>query len=159
MKHLDHVTIPIGGFWILLNIEDVWRVMEHNWYPSSKGDYLQSTQDGQMVLLHRFIIEAGPSDYVDHRNGNRWDCRRKNLRLATATENARNARAQTNCSSPYKGVSLVERKSGPRYRVGIQVDGRPKYLGIFLSETQAARAYDAAARKHFGEFAWVNFND
>mgnify|MGYP000386226735 CR=1 FL=1 len=159
MKHLDHVVLPIGGFWVMLDLEDVDHVMEHNWYPSSKGDYLQSTQDGQMVLLHRFIIGAEPGEYVDHRNGNRWDNRKKNLRPATATENARNARPHQSAASPYKGVSVVQRQSGPRYRALIQIGGRQRHLGYFKSEIIAARAYDEAAREHFGEFAWVNFND
>ncbi|MCG7628964.1 HNH endonuclease [Epibacterium sp. MM17-32] len=159
MLHLDHVCLPIGGYWILLDPEDVDRVMEHNWYPSSKGDYLQSTQNGEMVLLHRFIAGACSDDYTDHRNGNRWDNRKKNLRIATATQNARNARPHSNAASPFKGVSVVQRKSGPRFRALIQIDGKQKHLGYFKSEIEAARAYDAAARQHFGEFAWVNFDD
>lgn len=153
----DTVMLPIGGYWILLDAEDVWRVMEHNWYPSTQPGYLQSTIDGKMVPFHRFVPGALPGVYVDHQNGLTWDNRKSNLRSATASQNARNTRPHRGSSSPYKGVHVVSRKSGPRYRAIIQIDGKPRHLGTFKSETAAARAYDQMAREHFGEFAWVNF--
>ena len=40
---------------------------------------------------------------------------------------------------------------------GLQVRGVPKHLGYFVHEIDAARAYDAAARKYHGPFANLNF--
>lgn len=39
----------------------------------------------------------------------------------------------------------------------IRVDGATRFLGNYLTEEDAARAYDAVARERFGEFACVNF--
>jgi hypothetical protein len=49
---------------------------------------------------------------------------------------------------------------GRRYlywKAEISPNGKRLYLGIFKSETDAARAYDAAAAKEFGDFARLNF--
>lgn len=76
------------------------------------------------------------------------------LRLATPQQNAMNSRAIPR-SSAFKGVSLYRRVG--RWYASIRVDGRTVSLGLHRSEEDAARAYDAAARTHFGEFAVVNF--
>lgn len=38
-----------------------------------------------------------------------------------------------------------------------KVDGRNIWVGLFRDEIEAARAYDAAARQHFGEYCYQNF--
>ena len=42
------------------------------------------------VYLHRLIMGAGPGDLVDHKDGERLDCRRTNLRLVDRAENNAN---------------------------------------------------------------------
>jgi AP2 domain len=44
-----------------------------------------------------------------------------------------------------------------KFAATINAQGKSSHLGYFDSEVEAALAYDAAARKHFGEFAAVNF--
>lgn len=104
--------------------------------------------------MHNVIMDAIG---VDHRNGDGLDNRRENLRRATHSQNMRNVRKLNTrkAVSRYKGVGHVNWPL--TWRARISVDGRLRHLGVFPSEDAAARAYDAAARVAFGEFAAVNF--
>ncbi len=77
-----------------------------------------------------------------------------NCRWATKSQQIQNVRKTVGAAaSRFKGVS----KSRSRWQARIKVDGQAIYLGVFIDEEKAARAYDVAAREHFGEFASVNF--
>ena len=91
---------------------------------------------------------------IDHRNGNGLDNQRSNLRPATQSQNNWNARGRSG-TSEFKGVSLYRRTS--RWRAQIRHSGHSRHLGLFDTPEDAARAYDAAARQLFGEFARPNF--
>lgn len=102
--------------------------------------------------MHKLITGWPITDHIDHNGLN--NCR-YNLREATHTQNVRNARPQNGRSSGYKGVSWF--KAGGKWRADIRVNGKLIYLGLFTDEIKAAQEYDAAALKHFGEFANPNF--
>lgn len=107
------------------------------------------------VLLHRFIMDAPPDKQVDHRDGDGLNCRRLNMRIATRTQNARNCKP---CgTSGYKGVSKSGGGVQNPYRAQIKISGVTRLLGFFPDAVSAAHAYDQAATKLFGEFAWLNF--
>lgn len=104
--------------------------------------------------MHRQLLDAPKGVYVDHINGNTLDNRRSNLRLCTNRQNTQNARkrARTGSKSKYKGVS----EHYGKWRARIRVDGAVIHLGSFLNQVDAAKAYDKAAAKYFGEFARLN---
>lgn len=104
----------------------------------------------QGVLMHTYIT-GWP--LVDHIDGNGLDNRRANLRPATSSENSQNRRMRSDNTSGLKGVSLIR----GRWRARIYLDGAQCHLGYFPTPEEAALAYDAAAIKHFGEFARLNF--
>lgn len=106
--------------------------------------------------LHHFILGINDGALVDHRNMDGLDCRRENLRRATPSQNVCNRRKRCyegGVSSKFKGVDLHV----GRWRAQIAKDGVRRHLGLFDSEEDAARAYDAAARDLHGEFARLNF--
>ena len=143
--------IPIGasGKSALVDNENYARLTTHAWYLTNKG--YASNRGG---MMHRIVINAPKHLQVDHINGNRLDNRIENLRLATQSQNQRNASPRPNGTSKYKGVHWC--KTNKKWRAGIWL-GKRINLGRFDIEIDAAKAYDKAAKKHFGAFARTNF--
>lgn len=117
-------------------------------------------------LMHCAIFEAlvhplADGLQVDHIDGDGLNNRVANLRAATNQQNQWNRRksskSRSAISSRYKGVDFY--KPGGVWRARIRVNGRQLLLGYFRSEESAAEAYDAEARRHFGEFARFNFGE
>ena len=53
----------------------------------------------------------------------------------------------------YKGVQNERNK----FCVQLRNKGKLMYFGTFDTAEEAAKVYDLAALKYFGEFAWTNF--
>lgn len=130
---------------------------KHKWYAVNwKGSFYAGRRDGKTFLsLHRAILKAEKGVMVDHINGDTLDNRISNLRLCNNTQNQRNQKLNKANSSGYKGVSW--HKTNKRWMARIKISGKLKYLGYFEFVEDAAKAYDVAAKEHFGEFANLNF--
>lgn len=140
----------------LVDAKDYLRVMKYKWtaFPNKRGTIWYASCD-RVGRLHRFILNAPPELDVDHRNHDGLDNRRKNLRIATTTQNTQNTRKREGTSSPFKGVTFHGHTR--KWYAYIRIDGRQKSLGLYNDQRRAAKAYDKAARRYFGEFAEVNF--
>jgi hypothetical protein len=113
------------------------------------------------VKMHRIILERMlgrrllASEQGDHINHDTLDNRRSNLRIANHRQNTINRQKQPGTSSIYKGVSWD--KEWHKWRAGIMVEKKRIHLGYFNNEQDAAKAYDAAAKRIFLSFCALNF--
>lgn len=148
------------GLFAIVDSEDYEAVVSRGtWYAAqgrSGGFYAERTEGTRLtkhrVTLHEIVVGR---KWVDHINGDTLDNRRSNLRPVTHKENMRNRGRQSNNTSGFKGV-VWHAKTG-KWAARIWVDGRQISLRYHESPEDAARAYDAAALEHFGEFARLNF--
>jgi hypothetical protein len=110
------------------------------------------------VTMHRAILERHGYDLtcldVDHVNGDGLDNRLANIRPVTKAQNAYNRRKCPGHTSAFKGVYFDSQRA--KWRASIKVNGRTIQLGRYLTEEEAALAYNDAARMYFGEFARLN---
>jgi hypothetical protein len=107
--------------------------------------------------MHREIITPPYPLVVDHINHNGLDNRKANLRPATKSQNNINKPniKRKGAHSKYRGVTLEKRIN--KWQAQIRAKGTHRVIGYFEDEIEAAKAYDAKARKYHGEFAVLNF--
>src|SRR5690554_1628702 len=144
--------------------EDLYEFLNKwNWIESSFGYAIRfetipnSGSKQKRIWMHRVIVDTPEHLITDHINGNKLDNRKENLRIVTHTENGANRKKKYNSKSKYKGVSLCSNPNRKKkWRARITVNGKLKFLGNFYTEDEAAKAYNDAALKHFGEYARLN---
>jgi hypothetical protein len=105
---------------------------------------------GKGIFMHALIMGVARAD---HKNRNKLDNRRCNLRPSTVSQNAANWR-RTHGKIEYRGV---RRQRNGRFQAMIGLGGKRVGLGTYDTKEQAAKAYDEAAIREFGEFAVLNF--
>jgi hypothetical protein len=139
----------------IVDEEDFERANQYSWSLSTKG-YVQHHPRGDILIhLHNFILDVPASSGVDHKDRNKLNNSKYNLRIVSNSIQGQNRDRFKNNTSGYKGVSWSCGKE--KWQVSIKVDYKQKHLGYFTNIVEAAMAYDKAAREFFGPTAFQNF--
>jgi len=123
------------------------------------GEYARRTtrdRRGNQPLMHDVVARRMGlrAPQVDHRNGDKLDNRRRNLRTATTSQNKANEGLRRNNTSGFKGVYWSA--WADKWMAKITANYKDIYLGYFTRKVDAARAYNRAARRYFGKYAQLN---
>lgn len=111
------------------------------------------------LYIHRVILIRAGFDLTnlegEHRDRDRLNNQKYNLRVATSSQNKINMALHTRNVSGFKGVYF--NRQHMKWQAQISFQSKRRYLGLFESAEEAAKAYDRAAKRLFGEFAFLNF--
>lgn len=162
----------------LIDVEDILRIEGYIKLLSPKADpnkwqltfntsdakrsyYASKTiggRSGKKWKLHRLIMHLRGYNItdkeIDHVSGDTLDNRFSNLRLATSSQNKTSRDVRSDNRVDWKGVE--KNPNGGKYTAYIIQDGKKKSLGSYITSEEAALAYNRAAIKLWGEYAWTN---
>lgn len=148
--------IALGdGYYAYVDAADFEWLSQWTW--SMRGGYAVRMQKRTPVYMHRAIMKPPKGMIVDHKNRNKLDNTRDNLRNATHRQNAGNRSKKRGTYSRFAGVGY--NKEYGKCFAQVYYNGERFFLGYHGDESEAARAHDYKAVELLGEFARVNFPD
>jgi hypothetical protein len=138
----------------IIDSEDYNKVKDYKWHVSAGA--IKTDIDRKKLNLSNLILGIINSRQIviDHIDRNKLNNRKSNLRLATHRQNDCNKIVRKDSVSGYKGVQL--HKQTGKWRARIKVDYKNIHLGLFEDILDAAKAYNEAALRYYGEFAYLN---
>lgn len=114
---------------------------------------LSNTGKPKTQLIHWDVMgHPGKEMVTDHKDGNPLNNQKDNLWICSRRDNNKNLRhknAIKDYSSKYIGVTW--HKPLEKWKAQIKINKKPKHLGYFPNEEDAAQAYQNAYQKIRGE--------
>lgn len=136
----------------VIDIDRVNDITGVKWYQRPDGYVATSNYRGcGYRYLHSILLgKEGRDLYVDHRDRDRLNNRKSNLRIATPSQNGMNKNIRSNNTSGRVGVHWSS--SNKKWCAMIGGNGQHTNLGYFDDFDDAVACREAAERERFGEF-------
>lgn len=152
------IAISNSTKFFIVDIDDFEKCSCHTW--NLVYDYrsipttIQTGINYKSIQIGRFILKySGPLE-VDHKDRNIFNNQKENLRIVTHSQNIHNQGIMECNSSGFKGVHWDKRTK--KWRSQIYVKKKNLHLGLFEDKFLAAKEYNKAAKKYFGEITFLN---
>lgn len=138
---------------IIVSDEDYKWTCKEKWFVNSSGYATNGS-----LYLHQVIMPKVRGKETEHKDGDKLNNQRSNLRYATRSQNHANRRkVDRNIGSRFKGVRFKKDtfRNKP-WTAMVGKDHKVYRLGHFKTEEEAALAYNKKALELYGEFAKLN---
>lgn len=135
-----------------IDLEDVSLCEKAKWYLRPDGYVATNNYNGLgYKYLHLLILNKESNDfYGDHKDGDKLNNQKENLREATYSQNGMNKKIRSNNTSGRVGVHLDKKKN--KWCAMICHNKKHINLGYFDSFEKAVEARKEAEEKYFKEF-------
>lgn len=143
-----------SGRMLLIDNDDL-HLLEDNKisYDMSIG-YFTYPGNKSKCYLHRLIANEPEGKQVDHKNGNKHDNRKSNLRVCTEKQNKRNITGRKG-ESIYRGVYW--HKQNENWATNVCFNGKKYVCGSYDNEVDAAIAVDKKIDEIYFDKTFKNF--
>lgn len=139
------------GIIFYFDLEDYELIKDYYWHEHKEGYIRTKISNLNRPMIHQIISEKYfEGNMLDHINGNPRDNRKRNLRVATQLENAKNHKVYKTNQSGYSGVFFL--KTVGKWQSYIYYNCKRIDLGLYNLFDDAINARKIAEEQYFGEF-------
>ena len=137
---MKKIKLTNNGY-VNVDDEDFNFLNQWKWTKSPQG-YVARTgyENGEQkkILMHRVIVDPPKELQVDHKNRNKLDNRKSNLRIVTQSENMHNTGNWKNNTSGIKNICFDKSKN--KWVARKQYNGKQKFIGRYATIEDAEKA-------------------
>lgn len=139
---------------LLINLDDIDKCIKYRWCISQNRGASRSER-GKLIQIHRLImdcIELKENEFIDHKNRNKLDNRKENLRFVNNQQNSFNSSVNKNNTSGLIGVRFDKQRN--KWSSELMLDNCWKLKKRYTTKQHAIISRLEAELKYFGaEFA------
>lgn len=129
------------------DLEDYDKIKDYRWYLNNNGYALAWVGDKQQTL-HSLIMGQEKGKEIDHKDRNRLNNRKENLRFTTHRNNSRNTKLPINNNSGFIGVSFDKKRN--KWIASLYIDRKQVYNERFINKEDAVKARLKAELEYYG---------
>ena len=136
----------------IIDKEDRQIVEKYYWFKNDSGYWVSASNYSYnhcFLRIHRLLLDAQQGEYVDHKDRDRSNNRKSNLRFVTQQENNINRTKQSNNKSGFIGIYWDKQTS--MWRSQIKINKKIITLGRYQNIEDAVKTRLYAELKYFGE--------